>query len=160
MSRLHCTMAGRQQALLHEWKRLMAQGLEADRGLRPVQARALYLRAQKIAHVLLAGPGGEVMDDDRVAAFVVTHLNLADSFADDGRRDEAAACLCAAHRTLMSLMGDEAASVALRLAAGRHSRETHAALILHRSEYGDHPGIMVAFGNEGMPPAVAGARLH
>ncbi|MCM8564046.1 hypothetical protein [Thauera linaloolentis] len=138
----------------------MAQGLDADRGRRPAQARALYLRAQKIAYVLLAGPGGEVMDDDRVAAFVVTHLNLADALVDDGRSGEAAACLCAAHRTLMSLMCDETASASLRMAAGRHSRETHAALILHRSEYGDRPEIMAVLGNEGMLPAAAGACLH
>ncbi|MGB3071862.1 MAG: hypothetical protein WBC18_25180 [Ottowia sp.] len=130
--------------LLPEWKALMRRGMNADRGRAPEQAQALYLLARDIAQTLLEGSADPMPADDRVAAFVVTHLNLSDSFSDAGQPEAAVPHLCSAHRKLIALLVVDGVASDLRQAAWRHSRETHAALIQHLSEYGDHPDIMAA----------------
>ena len=71
--------------LLPEWKALMRRGMNADRGRAPEKAQALYLLARNIAQALLQGSPDPMPAEDRIAAFVVTHLNLSDSFADAGQ---------------------------------------------------------------------------
>ncbi|MGC4008437.1 MAG: hypothetical protein QM805_05250 [Pseudomonas sp.] len=151
---------GSQHALLQDWQALMRSGLDASRSHAPAQARAHYLHALAIARQLLAGPPGDVADDDRVAAFVVTHLNLAESLADSGQPAAAVAYLCGAHRTLMQLLRDTASPAPLQMAACRHSRETHAALIGHWAEHGAHPEIMDALRDGCMPFPPQGAFVH
>jgi hypothetical protein len=123
---------------LPAWERLMRRGVDASRRGHIVLAEGFYQQALGIAQPLLeAGEGGSA--DHRVAAFVVTHLNLADLHRDAERTDDAVGHLCTAHRTLMALLRDGQTEPALQQAACRHSRETHAALVLHLSEHGAHP---------------------
>ncbi len=146
--------------LLHEWKALMDQGLHASRGHEPAQAQMLYRHALAFAQQLLAGPAGQVTDDDRVAAFVVTSLNLAESLVDMEQMAEAVLCLSGAHRTLMALLRNETTSMSLQQAICRHGRETHAALVRHWSEHGVHPEIMVALRDGCMPFPTSSSLLH
>ncbi len=147
--------------LLPKWQALMRRGMNADRGRAPAKAQALYLLARDIARVLLLQGSADPMSaDDRVAAFVVTHLNLADAFADAGQPDVAATHLCAAHRDLIALLLDEGAAPELRQAACHHARETHAALVLHLSEHGEHPEIMAALRTGCLPLAQREAPTH
>lgn len=113
-----------QPVLLCEWKSWVEMGLAAARRPAPAEARAHYLQALELAQTLLAAEPGEVADDDRLAAFVVTHLNLADSCVDAGQPDAAVLYLCRTHRTLLALPCDEAAPEPLRQAACRHLRQT------------------------------------
>ena len=153
---------------LRAWEMLMREGVAAARGGRFGAAEDLYQRALELARGLLYldAPGGG-HEDDRVAAFVVSRLNLADLYRDADRTDAAVAHLCAAHRTLMALLRNGQTPQALRQAAFRHSRETHAALLAHVAEYGGHPDIEAAVRAGCMPLAaqpplagLQGATLH
>jgi len=109
--------------LLQEWQRLTREGLEAYRAHCMAHALAWHQRALRVAQQLMDTPAG-VADDDRLAAFVVAHLNLADCHAGMNQPSEAQACLhCAQHR-LLALLRDEARPQALRQAAARHLRAT------------------------------------
>ena len=127
--------------LLHEWQRLTREGLAASQAHRLMHALAWYERALQVARQLLAHADADMPDDDRLAAFVVAHLNLADCHTDMNHPACAAVCLSGAHRQLVALMRSEAEPVALRLAACRHLRQTFAALHQHRATHGEHPAI-------------------
>ncbi|MFT3814670.1 MAG: hypothetical protein QM740_15040 [Acidovorax sp.] len=113
--------------LLDEWERLTRAGLEASRAHCVVHALAWHRQALRVAHQLMEAQAG-VAEDDRLAAFVVAHLNLADCHADMNQPDAAAECLHCAHHTLLALLRDEAQPEPMRQAAARHVRETFAAL--------------------------------
>ncbi len=123
----------------------MRTGTDAARCGQAVLAEGLYLKALALSRALLDhSPVGEDGADDRVAAFVVTHLNLADLHADGEQTALAAAYLCAAHRALMSLLRDPGADPLLQQAALRHSRETHGALLEHLEQYGNADAVLAA----------------
>ncbi|MDO9438456.1 hypothetical protein [Hydrogenophaga sp.] len=147
--------------LLGNWETLMREGVQASRGGNAATARRLYLQALDIAQTLLAfqacdGSGA----DNRVAAFVVSHLNLADAYRDADQTPQALAHVCNAHHTLMALMRDAEASPALQQAARRHSRDTHTALLDHLALHGSHPDIEAALRAGCMPYPWPGATLH
>jgi hypothetical protein len=144
---------------LPAWERLMRRGVDASRRGHIVLAEGLYLQALGIAEPLLEA-GGSESADNRVAAFVVTHLNLADLHRDADRTEDAVAHLCTAHRTLMALLREGQTEPALQQAACRHSRETHAALISHLGEHGAHPAILAALRAGCMPFPPPGVTLH
>lgn len=121
------------------WHAVMARGTAAARQGQVLLALASFQEALGIARALLARPGQR--SDDCVAALVVSHHNLAEVQADAGGTDLAAAQLALAHETLMHWLCDPAADSALRQAALRHSRETHAALLLYLEANGPHPVI-------------------
>lgn len=125
--------------LLSPWQSLMSRGTAAARQGQVLLALASFQQALGIARALLAKPGER--SDDCVAALVVSYHNLAEVQADAGGNDLAAAQLAMAHEALMHLLCDPATDAALRQAALRHSRETHAALLLHIEANGPHPVI-------------------
>ncbi|MFT3721181.1 hypothetical protein [Pseudorhodoferax sp.] len=125
--------------LLAPWQSVMARGTAAARQGQLLLAMSSFQEALAIARALLAAPGERC--DDCVAALVVSHHNLAEVQADAGGSDLAATQLAQAHETLMRLLCDPAADGALQQAALRHSRETHAALLLHLEANGPHPAI-------------------
>ncbi len=148
-------------SLLRDWQALMRRGVDASRQGETMVARRLYLQAQGLTLALLACRTCDAVDDDdRVAAFVVTHLNLADSFQGTGHIALALAQLWTAHQTLMGLLHDERVAMTLRLAALRHSRETSAALVEHSAQHASHPEIVatVRGGCLSVPPP--GALAH
>lgn len=144
----------------------MGLGLAAARGDHPAQARRCWQRALAIARELLQ----EVVDgrplsdpsacEARVAAFVVTHHNLADLRRDAGQLRAATAHLCIAHRTLTALACAEGASARLQLAALRQIRETHAALLGHLRNHGPDPQVEVLVEMTAAPEAWGGGRVH
>ncbi len=130
---------------LGAWEAVTKQALAAERLGQGALAGCLHRRALLLALSLLQSRDASPCSaDDCTAAFVVTHLNLADLHAGAGEMDDAVDHLGAAHRTLMALLRDAQVEPALRQAARRHSRETHAALLAHLAAHGSHPGIVLA----------------
>lgn len=121
------------------WHGAMARGATAARQGWLLLALASYQEALAIARALLRVQDGR--SDDRVAALVVAHHQLAETQADAGAAELAATHLALAHETLMGLLCDPDAGGELQQAALRHSRETHAALLLHLQRHGPHPTI-------------------
>lgn len=146
---------------LPAWQQLMRQGVDAARCGSASLAEGFYQQAMAIAQALIDGPAPGACADDRIAAFVVTHLNLADLHSEEERPDDAIAVLCAAHRRLMTVLRDPDADPALQLAACRHSRETHAALLAHLGERQSHPAIVAALHAGCLPfPMPTSATVH
>lgn len=135
---------------LPEWERLMRGACDAMRRGQAALAESTCLQALAIAQALLAS-GDVACADDRVAAFVVTHLQLSDLHREADHAHAAAAYLCTAHCTLMALLRSAATEPALQQAAFRHSRETHAALLAHLAEHGSDPAIVAALRAGCMP---------
>ncbi|WP_394561586.1 tetratricopeptide repeat protein [Aquipseudomonas alcaligenes] len=101
-----------------------------------VQARELYLQALAEAQVLY----GRWPDHDMaVAAFVISHHNLADLHLTLGQPEEAAENLCASHERLLQTLADAALHEGLRSAAMHHSRRTYLELLQFIGEHGAFP---------------------
>ncbi len=77
---------------LRAWERVMRRGVDAARCGHLLLAEGLYLQALGLAQPLL-GAGCAERPDDRIAAFVVTHLNLSDLHRDAERIEDAVAHL-------------------------------------------------------------------
>ena len=148
---------------LQEWEHLMRQAVDATRFGNAATAERLYREALFIAEAVLDDAACEcpthagACADDRVAAFVVTHLNLSELLVDADCAAEAIAGLCTAHRRLMALLRHPNTSPAMQLAACRHSRETHAALLSHLTGPDNHPAIVAALQAGCMPFPVRNA---
>lgn len=117
----------------------MVRGTAAARQGQVLLALASFQQALGLARALLEVPGERC--DDCVAALVVSHHKLAEVQSDAGGSDLAAAQLALAHETLMHLLCNAAARGALRQAALRRCRETHAALLRYIEAHGPHPTI-------------------
>ncbi len=149
------------QPSLADWQVLMRAGVEHVSGGRFAHADRCYAEALAIARALLlrsiagdeAEAGAERVHDDRVAAFVVTRLNMADLCMALGERHAAVAHRCIAHRTLMTLLRSDKVAPALQQAALRHSRQTHVALLDHVAVHGSHPDVDVALRTAPQPAA-------
>lgn len=141
--------------LLTQWQQLTRAGVQASRSHQPMQATALHQQALAIAQQLFAADADAGADDDRVAAFVVSHLNLADAYLATDQRGAAAECLCSAHEELLATLQDETLRPSLRIAAGHHRRETHAALSQHLAAHG--PQLLVS---QTLASPITPAQLH
>ncbi|MBF5005634.1 hypothetical protein [Diaphorobacter caeni] len=133
MSTIHphsSTSPSTASALLAEWRRLTLEGNDARQTQCVAHALAWHEQALRVAHQLLFRHAGsiEVTHDDRLAAFVVAHLNLAECLEAMDQKAQAAECLRCAHHRLVALMQSEDESEAMRLAACHHIRYTWAAL--------------------------------
>ncbi len=117
------------QQLLREWQRLTQSGMQASRDASPEQALAWHEHALRVAHQLFHHAPAGVCDDDRLAAFVVAHLNLADCFNALRQPGSAGECIRCAHHHLLALTRDDDTSAALHAAACKHLRYTFAALL-------------------------------
>lgn len=101
-----------------------------------VQARELYLQALAEAQVLF----GRWRDHDMaVAAFVISHHNLADLHLMLGQPEEAAENLCASHERLLQTLANSELPQALRDTAMHHSRRTYLELLQFIAEHGAFP---------------------
>jgi hypothetical protein len=145
---------------LRAWARVMRRGVDAARCGHVMRAEGLYLQTLDLTQPLLDAGCAECADDDRIAAFVVTHLALSDLHREAERIEDAVAQLCVAHCRLMALLRDPQAEPALQQAACRHSRESHAALVAHLGEHGEHPAILAALRAGCMPLSPPGVALH
>ncbi len=141
--------------LLTQWQQFTRAGVQASRSHQHLQATALHRQALAIAQQLFAANANASADDDRVAAFVVSHLNLADAYIATDQRGAAVDCLCSAHGELLATLHNAALRASLRLAAGHHRRETHLALIQFLAAHGPEPLVCQALARPITP-----AQLH
>ena len=123
--------------LLRSWQQHSRAGLAASLAHQPALALAHHTQAVQVAHALLALPKGDVADvtnaadaadDDRCAAFVVGHLNLADSLADLDMPAQARECLLDAAAALQAWLGEPARATGAPWLASRHLHHLLAAL--------------------------------
>ncbi len=108
---------------MEDWKRLISRGNRCFERGDMASACTVYQDALFIAEQRLpTWPDA----DAAIAAFVVSHHNLADLYVRLDCLEDAAYHLQAAHAHLMWVMSDEACSVELRQAALRQSHHTQA----------------------------------
>ena len=112
---------------LRDWERLMHSGRHAQLLGQQTSAQQLTRQALALAELLLEERNSP--PDDSVAAYVVSHHNMAFLLQQTRDSQTAATHLCQAHAKLMALLRDASAPAPLQQAAWRHSRETHAALL-------------------------------
>ena len=123
--------------LLSAWKQHTRNALAATLEHRHLSALEHYRHAQQLGLQLLVAEPGDIADDDRIAAFVVAHLNLADALAEADQPAAASECLHEAQQTLMPLLLQDSTSQSLSLAIYRHlprllaARAEHAATRPH-----------------------------
>lgn len=146
--------------LLDEWMRLTREGLAASQACCARHALVWHVRALRAANQLLASGETDVCDDDRIAAFIVAHLNIADCYADMDDPHSAAECLICAHHKLMALLHGGEISESLQIAASRHLQQTYAALCEHRAAHGAHSLIDKALSECRAHMPQPGALLH
>ncbi len=108
---------------MEDWKRLISRGNRCFERGDLASACAVYQDALFIAERHLSTwPDA----DSAIAAFVVSHHNLADLYVRLDCLEDAADHLQAAHARLMRMLADEASPPERRQAALRHSHHTRA----------------------------------
>jgi hypothetical protein len=121
---------------MQHWKRTIEEANRCFNRGDLVDARELYLQALALAQVLFERWANV---DEAVAAFVISHHNLADLHLALGQPEESAEYLCAVHQHLLQVMQEQRLSPSLRQAALRHSSKTYTELLGFISEYGEYP---------------------
>lgn len=131
--------AGSVEKLLLAWEHAIHQGNEAYTENQTQLALQQYQLALKQAKLLLreyvqAKAGREFSQgrcsvEQVLAAYVVSHHNLADAHIRHGDVHTAACCLCEVHRCLSCIYSDLTLHDDLREAAQRHGRRTYRALL-------------------------------
>ena len=116
-------------SLLRSWQQHSRAGLTASLAHQPALALAHHAHAVRHAQALLGLPDGAVSDDDRCAAFVVGHLNLADTLAELDMPAQARQSLLDAAAQLQAWMDEPARVAGASLLAGRHLHHLLAALV-------------------------------
>jgi hypothetical protein len=124
---------------LRRWEALSRLARQATLENRIDAAMAFQMQALDKAHQLLSGHLLAECPDDCMAAWVVSHLNLADLRALRGEPEQALACLCDAHRGLLQWGCALPADGPAPLAVWRHLRETRSALLCWQGVHGPHP---------------------
>ncbi|WP_304351530.1 hypothetical protein [Comamonas testosteroni] len=129
--RVHTTNASAAD-LLSAWKQQTRTALAATLEHRHLSALEHYRHAQQLGLQLLVAESGDIADDDRIAAFVVAHLNLADALVEADQPAAASECLHEAQQTLMPFLQQDSTSQSLNLAICRHLPQ----LLAARAEHG------------------------
>ncbi|ALM85685.1 hypothetical protein [Bordetella sp. N] len=121
----HLSLAGAPGGGLARWRGAIARGNQAFEQADYREALAFYRTALAQAEQLL-GACEDV--DGALAALVVAHHNLADTWLRLGKDEERGEHLAAAHEVLHRLMSDDTMPANWREAALRHCRNTLAEL--------------------------------
>lgn len=121
---------------MEHWKRTIETGNRCFHDGDWVAAREYYLQA--LAEVQLLFERWQDVEAV-VAAFVISHHNLADLHLQLGQPEETAENLCASHERLLQAMADSRLPQSLRAAAMRHSQRTYTELLQFIGEYGAYP---------------------
>ncbi|BCD86812.1 hypothetical protein PSm6_32190 [Pseudomonas solani] len=144
------------------WKRTIEAGNRSFHSGDWIEARELYLQALAQAQMLLERwPDA----DQAVAAFVVSHHNLADLHLMLGQPEETAENLCTCHERLLQVLRDTSLPEALRDVALRHSRCTYSSLLQFIQEHGAYPrtdrllGIVPGHSSRALP-STSGSRYY
>lgn len=143
--------------LVDDWKRLICRGNRCFENGENASARTVYLEALDEAERRLATfPDADVA----IAAFVVSHHNLADLYLRLDCVEDAFDHLMAAHARLVALLGDGLASPSLQEAALRHSERTRAELTRFTRLHGTPDTAMRRFTSPVHPAPVPPPPLH
>jgi hypothetical protein len=121
---------------MEHWKRTILKGNSCFNAGELIDAREVYLQALALAQVLLERWS---VPDEAVAAFVISHHNLADLHLALKQPEESAEYLCAAHQRLLQVIQSPRLTPALRQAAFNHSHKTYAELLAFINEHGEYP---------------------
>jgi len=121
---------------MEHWKKTILAGNSCFNRGDLVDAREHYLQALALAQVLLERWHDA---DEAVAAFVISHHNLADLHLSLHQPEESAEYLCSAHQRLLQLIQNAHLTPALRHAAFRHSNKTYSELLGFIGEHGEYP---------------------
>lgn len=129
---------------LDPWEQLAQRAWRHFHAGQVESALALQMQALHAARRLLAGPLLAARPDDCLAAWVVSHHNLAELLALRHQPALAIEYLCEAHQGLLDLAGAQGGTPGIRHAAWRHLRETHAALLRWQHAQGPQPQVEAA----------------
>jgi hypothetical protein len=121
---------------MEQWKRTILSGNSCFNRGDLIDARELYLQALALAQVLFERWR---VADEAVAAFVISHHNLADLHLSLNQPEESAEYLCTVHHRLLQVMQDPQMTPALRQAALRHINKTYGELLGFVGQYGEYP---------------------
>ncbi len=143
---------------LETWRHLTRAANLAYADGRLDTALAGYINALRIAGLVLESSLLDQRPDDCLAAWVVSHHNLADCHLRCGRNADAAGSLCLAHRFLARLIGNPGVAAGTRQAAARHLGETRIALLHWLDRYGKDAAVEAAL--DDAPALHAGANRH
>ncbi|WP_245587210.1 hypothetical protein [Comamonas composti] len=148
-------------ASLSAWEELARQATQHLQTQPPQSVLPLLFEAQHMAQRLMASPQLDVHPDHCLAAWVVSHHNLADVLSQCGQQPLALEYLCDAHLGLADL-AERHASAMVQQAALRHLRETRAALLLWQRQHGTQAQSTAALqaANGAAPHAATSSRLH
>ncbi|MDR0260160.1 MAG: hypothetical protein LBI76_10165 [Comamonas sp.] len=145
-------------ASLTAWEELARKATQQLQTQPPQTVLPLLFKAQQLAQRLVASPQLDVHPDHCLAAWVVSHHNLADVLSQCGQRPLAQEYLCDAHLGLADL-AERHASAMVQQAAWRHLRETRRALLLWQRLHGAQTQVAAALrapgGNTGATHAAS-----
>ncbi len=141
MQATHITRASGQHAVqddstLHAWEHLAQRAKQFTLNGKIESALALQIKALQVAARLLAGPLLHAQPDHCMAAWVVSHHNIAQLLEQRQQRVLALDYLCDAHIGLSSIESAQATPPEVQHAALRHLRETRSALLHWQSRHG------------------------
>ena len=126
---------------LQAWEQRMQRAQALWHHGEPEFALAQLVQAIPLAHQLLRSPYLTVQPDDYLAAWVVTHLWIAELLAERQQLPAALDYLCDAHTALLDL-GQHTEVPLLQQAAWRHQRETLQALLHWQRQHGPASRVM------------------
>lgn len=129
---------------LLQWEQLARRAHDHFHAGQIESALALQMKALHVAQRLIAGPLLTEQADHCMAAWVVSHHNLAELLALRQQPALAIDYLCEAHQGLLALGDARLHGAAVCSAAWRHMRETHAALLQWQRQHGGQPQIDAA----------------
>lgn len=143
----HSVSNDRFEKLLSDWEQAIRNGNQAYTGHQDQLALQQYQLALKQAKLMLrafvqADSQAEPCVDKILAAYVVSHHNLADLHLRQGDRCAAACRLCEAHQCLACMCADMGMRSELREAAQRHGRRTYTALLHFHCLYQDTSSLV------------------
>lgn len=121
---------------MEHWKSTILKGNSCFNRGDLVDARELYLQALALAQMLLERWRDP---DEAVAAFVISHHNLADLHLSLNQPEESAEYLCSVHQRLLQVIQSAHLTPALRQAAFHHSNKTYSELLGFINEHGEYP---------------------
>lgn len=129
---------------LQAWEHLAQRAMQFTLNGKTESALALQIKALQVAARLLAGPLLHAHPDHCMAAWVVSHHNVAQLLEQRQQRVLALDYLCDAHIGLSSIESAQATTPEVQQAALRHLRETHGALLQWQCRHGSSACIDAA----------------
>lgn len=115
-----------------------------------IDAREQYLQALALSRVLFERWHDA---DEAVAAYVISHHNLADVHLRLKQPEESAEYLCAIHEHLLQCLIDARLTPELRQACLRHSRHSYVEILHFIRAHGDTPRMRRVLKRSANPPA-------